>query len=336
MARVIFNGANSAIHADDETGFRTGASITTAKWLGKVNSASLTFDNSLQTSQGIGEGLNLSNVKEGLFTAGVSINGEVVSFSKFARMFGTSTGDDDDGTITESDSIDYSTGRVTSTVELGNSDGSGQIFDVTGCVWQSLSFEGTRGSPVSFSIGMTGASVLRSTGSSVGYAYGTQTPFMAHSATLKNGSDSINIRSFSWSVNNEGSALIYDINSRLASYWQTGNRRYNFTYTLVYDTNSAANTIDGSELISYFFGSSSADAPITTLDPTALDLVLEISEGAVAGDRTVLLQLDDCFLTNWSHPVAVGDGTTEITVSGIALSGKSDTGLKPITWSTAT
>ena len=329
MTRVIFRGSDTYTIADKETGYGAGASLANADYIGKIDTTTLEFDNQMILSQGAGEGLNLTKARMGLFKVSGNISGQAISFTPFQYVIGDVQGAGTSGDpyeIVEQNLIDYTNGRKSVTIEVGSNGGDNDlIYDVTGCVYTGLTISGSRGQPVSFSMDFIGKQPTKKTSGLISYTTPSAKVFVAHNVVLEDGSSNeIKVVNFSWSAKNEGQRLIFDDDSRFASLFTTGLRRYNFTYTLNFDYNDAANTLSGIEVLEYFFGAAAANTPISTNDPTALTLKLRIDEGSSTGDRDVSMDLENCYFTSWSNPVKVSDETIQVTVNGIGFAGLSE------------
>jgi len=328
MVREVFSGGRCYCCYAAETGYGTGGSPIAGNYFGKINSFVLDMEEQRIFSQGVGEGRNYTSAKNGNFILSGSISGEVIDFTPLQYAIGDIQGSGTSGApyeLVEQDALDYTNGLKTLHLEVGHVGvTNSSVFDLTGIFLNTLTLSGQVGRPLMFNTAFIGQTTTKST-SALTYTTPVLKPFICNTLQITDGTNAINVVNFNWTIENNSNAL-YEVNgSRFSSWIGIGVRRYRWSYTLLYDYNDAASTLSAIELLEYFFGASGANTPIAaTVDPTALTLKLAISEGVATGDRTASIDLENCFVTNWSHPINWDDDKVQVTVSGIGFAGLSD------------
>lgn len=310
----------------EETSYGSGGTPSGSNDFGKLTNVTLNMDNALIQSQGLGEGRNVTKTKLGNFAITGSMSGEVLDFTPLQYAIGDRQGAGTSGDpyeFVEQDFLDYSDGLKTLQLEIGSKSHSNHsVKNVTGCFFDSLSYSGTVGDTLKFSASFNASSITEGT-SAVTYTNPSEAPFAVSEITVTDGTNTINVESFNWSINN-GSTSIYELGSRTTSNIGIGSRRYSLTLTMVYDFNDTSATLSGIELLKYFFGGASQTTPLSTSDPTALTIKLAISEGASSGDRVASIDLENCYFQSWSHPINLNDGRLSVTVNIVGQAGLTD------------
>lgn len=334
MAIEYYKGHDSYILYGEETGFGTGATPAAGNRVGKVQSVTLNMANNFFRTQGLGEGRNATGAFTGAFDVNGTIDWDVDDFTFMQYAIGTLSGAGlvaDPWELQEASNIGYDATNIpTLSLEIGH-EGDTTDFEktVTGVVINSLSLSATQGSTLKASCDWIGKTVATTT-SILTYTVPTTKVFVFQQGNVTIGTDTFQCTAFNWTVNNDIQTF-RNLGSRFIDQPATGTRRYDFTITFRLKNDTTASTLSGTELLAYFFGA--ASAPTTSGSMTAYAVSLDITEGAVATDRVVNIDLENCYFTNWSEPITLDGGVIEVTVEGFGLAGLTDGAVKvPIRW----
>jgi len=304
--------------------------------LARVQSVSLTQDNSIIYGRGLGEGLNITNAYYGPFEAGGSVTFDVVDFDFLKHWIGPKSGDGQAEvsafTLTEGDTVAVSGGTaiVPFSIEVLNDDTTDQASFATGCVGQSFTLSGSIGSKLS----CDATFVAQKTGereSGESYVAVTDPAFVMLNGTWKfdaTPSTLSGVRSFSISMDNGLVTDTRSIESRFINIPKLGGpgRTYNFTIEVI-----MAQAL-GDQIITKFYGKESPTNTYTPEDGSTSvspDTTQEFSIDLVNGNKYCRLHLDNCIIDNFSKPQSVGGGLVVATFNGTAFQAKDSA---PILW----
>ena len=336
MVREYYPGRNNYLIYAEETSYGSGGTPGVSNNFGRVQNVSLEMSNNFVVSQGIGEGANATSVVLGRFSVSGSLTTEPVDFTFLQYGIGQRSGAGTSGDpylLEELDVHGYSSNQLPSlNMELGSKALSNhQVKQVTGTVFNSWSLEGEQGSSLSCNMAFKGRTVNRSTSIETFTAL-SGLPVVFNSGSCSWNSETLSVRRFSVSCDYPSSNP-QEVFDRFDKQPIKGQRRYRFTLTMDMHFDNGASIVSSNELLDEFFYAS--DAPDDTGAPTGRDLVINITEGGASGDRDITIQLENAFIESWSETPAQGDDFVPITVTGIALAGKDETGTKvPVKWFT--
>jgi hypothetical protein len=156
------------------------------------------------------------------------------------------------------------------------------------------------------------------------YTPTTEEPLTFVDAAVTFGSDTV-VRVASFDVTGANNHKIDpELGGRLISQPTMGTRRYNWTMVVKHTADTTGSKLSGVELRELLFGAAASATPETGGIPTPCgDITLTLTEGAVAGDETIKVQFDDCYIEEIDQPIEMSDtgGSIFLTVRGYALSG---------------
>ena len=336
MAIAYHTTHSSYIVYAEETAYGSGGTPAAGNRVGKVSNISINMSNNFFRTQGLGEGRNITGSFTGPFDISGSIDWDVDDFIFMQYAIGTLSGTGvvaDPYQLDEADNIGYLATDIPSTrLEIGTEAGTtDDTTDITGVVINNLTLTATQGETLKASCDFIGQSAATGT-SIVTYTTPTTEVFVFQQGAVTVGTDTLHCTSFALTIANNIQTF-RQLGSRLIQQPVTGLRRYDFTITMRKKLDSTASILSPLELRDLFFGASAAPATAGTV--TAYAVSLDITEGAVAGDRVCNIDLENCYFESWSEPIPLEGGFIEVTVTGFGQAGLTDGSDKvPIRWYT--
>lgn len=336
MAEEYYNDANTAILIAEDSAFGTPGTYNTR--VGYVNSFSDKKTQNIQYFKGVGDGRNYVTAKLGNFSVTgnfeVDVNSDTLSFFQYAigKKAGSGTvGDPYE--IQELDRYGYDATNIKTFSIKKNSEGDSNDDAVAfiSCAINSFTLSMVQGQKLTCSFDWTGKTVA-STTSLTAYTSPSDPGFVSQEGGLTINAETFQVMAFTLQYAN-GNQYFNAINDRFIKLPSSGARVYggNLRFKMKYD--STASTLSPLELRDIFFGQ--AGSPLTSGDITAYPMSLVISEGAVAGDRVINIDLENVYFDNFSTAVRKEEGVYEGTVDYIAFAGLTDSTVKvPIRWYT--
>jgi len=336
MASNVFNGTGSYLIFAEDTAFGTAGTPTGSNYVDKTSTTSYSITNNFVRSHGIGEGRNATQAVPGGLDVSGSTEFELTDpdFLKYC-VIGLVTGSGTVGSpylITEASDLGYSASTVnTLTLEVGSIGDTADVMTFDGCAINSWSLSGTADETIKGSFEWLGRQATSST-SSVTYVPPSNPPMTFQAGALSVAGDTVG-KLVSFELTSENNLGVYrTLGSRLINQPVAGIRRYDFTVTVKMNYDDAASTLNAVELRALAMGgltTSTTCSDVMSWDGKAMSFVL--TEGAVAGDRVITVNLADCYFENPSASYDVETQAIELTVSGFALGGTSSI---PIQWYT--
>lgn len=336
MAIAYHTTHSSYIVYAEETAYGSGGTPAAGNRVGKVSNISINMSNNFFRTQGLGEGRNITGSFTGPFDISGSIDWDVDDFIFMQYAIGTLSGTGvvaDPYQLDEADNIGYLATDIPSIrLEIGTEAGTtDDTTDITGVVINNLTLTATQGETLKASCDFIGQSAATGT-SIVTYTTPTTEVFVFQQGAVTVGTDTLHCTSFALTIANNIQTF-RQLGSRLIQQPVTGLRRYDFTITMRKKLDSTASILSPLELRDLFFGASAAPATAGTV--TAYAVSLDITEGAVAGDRVCNIDLENCYFESWSEPIPLEGGFIEVTVTGFGQAGLTDGSDKvPIRWYT--
>lgn len=336
MAIAYHTTHSSYIVYAEETAYGSGGTPAAGNRVGKVSNISINMSNNFFRTQGLGEGRNITGSFTGPFDISGSIDWDVDDFIFMQYAIGTLSGTGvvaDPYQLDEADNIGYLATDIPSIrLEIGTEAGTtDDTTDITGVVINNLTLTATQGETLKASCDFIGQSAATGT-SIVTYTTPTTEVFVFQQGAVTVGTDTLHCTSFALTIANNIQTF-RQLGSRLIQQPVTGLRRYDFTITMRKKLDSTASILSPLELRDLFFGASAAPATAGTVSAYAVSL--DITEGAVAGDRVCNIDLENCYFESWSEPIPLEGGFIEVTVTGFGQAGLTDGSDKvPIRWYT--
>lgn len=340
MAQNFYKGIDTSVIFAEDTAWGTPGVPTGSSYIDEVNSFTANITNNLNRIQAIGKGRNASSIVNG----GLDVNGNITwfltdpSFLQYC-FFGAESGAGsaaDPYEVQESNYLDYSTGVKSLTFEVGSEGGANDsVMTYDGCVINTFTLNANVGEVINCSADWIGRNGTSSTAIET-YTGPTNRPFtFVDGGVTIAGTTVGELTIFSLTCNNNFQTF-RTLGNRLLSQPVAGVRRYDFSFTMKLQKDSAS-VIDGLEARSYVFdGTDSSTTPNTGAQNTAIALSLDLVEGAAGGDRVVNFDFENVYFESIGTPVAIGEadaGVVEITIIGYALSGLTDGAVKvPVRW----
>jgi hypothetical protein len=179
------------------------------------------------------------------------------------------------------------------------------------------------GEVATWSADIRARNITRAASGALTYSPTTNAPFTFVDGTLEFGSDTVVKLKNVEITGNNNTNYYYTLGSRLLQQPTTGTRRYDFTFTVQHSDDATASSLSGVELRELLFGTAGSTTPETGGLPTPCgDLTLTLTEGTGTGDRTIIIQLEDCYFEEIGEPIEMSDtgGPIELNVTGFALS----------------
>ena len=336
MTIYNYRASDSFVIYAEDSAWGTAGSPLGSSYVDRVTSINATVENNPNIQQGIGDGLNGVTITNGVVNVSGDINWEFTDPAFFQYLIiGSKVGTA--GTvllpykIQETSQIGYETGETKSlTLGVESNNGSnddGMLYD--GVFFDSWTLNATVGETIKCSANWTARNVS-STTSIASYTGPTNRPFNFTSATATFNSDTMGLLlSFSMTGTNTLNKK-NQLGDRLLIQPVCQNRRYAFSGTIRLAKNTASSILDGLDMRGMVMGGTAASTTVTaTASANALGtLKLLFNEGTASGSRVCTIQLENAYFSNFSEPIDVGNGDIEISFSGIALAGLTDSSNK--------
>ncbi len=340
MGREYYDGRDNYVIYDEETSYGAGGDPAITKNFGDVQSVTLNMNQNLIRTQGIGDGINQTNVSLGRFDCTGSLNTKPVDFTYLTFGVGTISGSGTTASpyiLTERGTVAYAGDTIPSiNVELGAKGiTNNQVKQITGAIFNSWSLSGREGEEVTSTVSFIGKTVNRGTTIET-YAALSERPFtFLDGSVVWGSSDVLSITAFSLNCNIQPN-FPREVADRFNKQPTLGTRTYDWTMTVNMYFDDSSNIMSATELLNEFF--QNTDTPLTSGALTGDALTMTIREGTSSGDQVLIIQLENNFITSWSENPSLNGGIVSINISGFALAGKdSGAGLKqPIKWYTTT
>ena len=324
MAATIYKGLDSYIIFAEDTAFGTPGPPAANATLGIVQSFTGTITNNMMRVQGLGVSRNaIDSVNGGLDVTG-SMEWQLQVFTPLQYMIGGElTGDETDGSVAEVNSMGYAASECpTLTLEVGSEGGSNDdVMTYDGIIVNTFNMTATQGEIVVCTADWIGRQATSSTSIET-YVASSARPFTFVDGAVSIGSDAVSeVVSFALTCANN--VFTYRaLGSRLIQAPVYGIRRYDFTITMKKTYDAGANILSGTEMRSLVMdGATGTECADTAAWASVGNVKLVLSEGAVAGDRTLTAELTECKIESWSAPIDLGGGVVEITAAGFGLAG---------------
>lgn len=339
MAISYYKGPDTYIIYGAETIYGDGGTPTGTNRIGKVQSVNVSMTNNNQRYQGMGNGRNANGAVLGIFditaTADIQVDEDALKFMQY--FVGEVQGAGTVASPYELVELDnYGQTAATHIQSLGmqigsEGDANDNTWDLKGVQGNTLTLNMNQGEIMTATYDFI-VQTMESGTTLTAYTPDITKPFTFQSGAVTINSEAFDCMSFSMTLTN--TAQIHrNLGSRLIVQPVTGVRRYDFTLTFKFKFDSTAATLSGTELLAYFFGA--ATAPLDGAAATAYDMNVSVNEGAVADDRVIDIDLNNCYFESWSQPMPLEGGVFEVTVNGFGLNGEADgADLVPIRWYT--
>jgi len=295
----------------------------------KVTVFNYNITNNFQRIQGIGEGRNATHgVPMGLDVTG-SVEWELtdpdcLQYCVIATLSGAGTvGDPYE--LQEINRIGYESGEMnTLTWEIGSEGATDDVLVFDGVCINNWGITAAVGETVKCTADWVARTVNVSTTAET-YVSPTNRPLFFGDGSVTVGSDTAK-RLQSFSINGTNNLFIYrSLGSRLIEKPEAGVRRYDFTIVMRCHRDEAGSVLSGVEARALAFsGVTTATTPLDSGDFTAVAISLDLVEGAVAGDRVINIDLENCYIESVGAPIDLEGGAYEITITGFGLSGLTD------------
>lgn len=333
---VTFKDYSLGVRIDDETSYAAGGVETDALSIGKVTNFSSTLTDNVHRLLGIGEGRNetsyvygnvdITGTMEWIMLAQMNATIGSISLLKYAvggiQGSGTTAAPYE---IVEFDEIGYSATTIPTFAMWAQNEG-GATDDVDlyeGCTVNSFTMTATQGDTLKASMDWVAQKVTSAASITTPYAAPTDSPWVFQQGSFKWGATPTAVAKVSaFSLTMANTPLIYrSLGSRFIEQPEMGRRLYDFSVT-VKMTDAIATTLRDD-----FYGA--ANAFVAGNDPSTItandEIALTFVEGSgVSGDKTMVVELDQCAIGNMSKAVPVGQGLVEVTFTGFAKSAKPD------------
>lgn len=336
---VTYRGYRTNIQYDHETAFATGGTPNTAI-KGRISTVSINKTNNLIRTQGLGDGRNETFVGFGNFEVTWSMEYELGAFDFLQFAIGSTDGSiGGSGTaiapyyLEEADFRGYtgSGAELYSFVfEVAAEDASGtdNVDTLSGCVINTVGFTLALGQTLKCSVEGFSRSVVSSASASAFTADTTELWIFSQGNFNWDGSDIGRVQNATININNN-----YDpeqgreLGSRFPEEMEPGLRKYDWTAVMKMTDTFATSLRD------HFYGqANSPHLGVSASEPTAYDLILNLSQGAGSGARNAQILLSENRINDISKPINIGDNIVEVTINGTGKRGTFDTSNRPITW----
>lgn len=332
--RTYFDGKSHYGIFGIETAYGSGE-VSATNRISKLQNISYTFNNNLILSQGVGEGADATSVNYGNFDVSGNLSTEPTEFSILQFCSGTIDGvgtSADPYRIICGDKIGYSGTFIrTGVVEIGAKGISNhQTYTLTGFSLNNWTLSGEQGGILKLASGFTSGSVTRGT-SLTSVSSDDLRTFAFVSGSF--GWDNKYLDCTNFNIKETfTSAYPKEVFTRFGKQPNKETRRYTWTITVNKHYDDSVDRISSTELLSDFFGGINTPATSGTV-PSGKDMSVHIREGTTTGLREAVIQLQDSHITDWAENPSIEGGTVSITVNGISLSAKEESGNKtPIKW----
>lgn len=340
MTVTTYRGYKTVVVVGDETSYGDGGDADTVI-KGKIQTVTINKNNTLQRFVGMGEGRNEVFVGWGNFEGTWSMEYELAGFEFLRYLIGAQDGSGtavDPYYLEEKDIMDYDSGidKGLKTFQMiVNSNDTNATSDketLDGCVMNTcgLSMEvgGTlRCSLEGFFKTTTNAVTLTD------FTPDTTKPWIFAQGNFKWGESGneatvARVTNATININNNFEPDVgRELGSRFVQAAEPGLRKYDWVIT-VKMTSEVATT-----LRDHFYGQANSPTEgVSSAEPTFYEIILDLSEGSVVGDRNAQIKLSDCSINDISKPINVGDNIVELTINGAAKKGTTDTTNRPIKW----
>lgn len=323
MATSDYKPFSTYVIYGEETAFGSGATLSASTYFGKNSTFNANLNNNKQRIRGLGEGRNVTASPNGLFEVSGTLEGEMNSFDWMQYLIGKRQGSGTSGSpyqFVELDDTGFASNQIKSIqMQEGSEGGSNDhAINYFGVYMNSatLSWDGP-GTPVHFALDWV-AKTVSSTTTLTAFTVPSTKVFMGHQAVVSVGSDTCETVSLSLTINNELDKY-GALGDRFIKKPVFKGRVYDVSFTLKKRFDDTASVLSATEFLPYFFGS--ATSPTTSATSTLYDVTCVLTEGAATGDRVATIQLDDVDFDTWGEAVNLGDGWVQVTVSGFARAG---------------
>lgn len=336
MVVTTYRGYKTIVAYGDETGYGTGGTADTVI-KGKIQNVTITKNNQLNRTLGLGEGRNETFVGWGNFEGTWSMEYELAGFEFLRLGIGALAGS---GTVAapysleEQELMNYTSGSgngMKSFQMIVNSNDTNSTSDketLSGCIMNSIGLELSLGASLKCTLeGFFRTSVNAVTTTVL--TSDTTKPWIFSQGNFSwNDTVVARVQSITINIaNNFDPESGRELGSRFVEAAEPGLRKYDWT-AVVKMTSAVATT-----LRDHFYGqANSPDSGIKSSEPDLYGLKLELEEGEVAGDRGALITLADCSIMDISKPINIGENIVEVTINGSAKKGATSTTNKPIRW----
>jgi hypothetical protein len=337
MGREYYNGRDNYLIYAEETAYATGGTPAISENMGRVQSVSLSMNQNLIRTQGLGDGINAQTVSLGVFDvtgsfSTIPIDFQFLQYGVGYDLTGQTGAEASHYQLNEDGTFGYSsTTNKTIKLELGSKGTSNnEEKTITGVVYNSWTISGEMGTELKCEVAFTGKTVTRGTTIET-YTAPSGRPYVFNSGSFKWGATNVlDLTNFSVTC-----ALnpVYprEIGDRFNKLPVLGVRRYDWSLTFNYYKDDTASTIDPTEFLTTFF--QDTNTPLTTGSITGSDMFILVSAGAVSGDKQVQIQLENSFINDWAENPTLDGGVVSISVNGFSLAGDTVSGAKvPIEW----
>ena len=330
MAQSVYTGVASYLIYAEDSAWGSAGTPTGSDYVDQVTSFSASVTNNIIRTQGFGTGRNATSAVNGILDVSGSIEWELtdpafLQYCFIGSLAGSGTAADP-YEIQEVNQIGYAAGQVnTLTLEVGHEGGSNDdTMTYDGVVINSFSLNVNVGEVAKCSADWIARTVNSSTSVET-YSGPSNSPLTFVDGALTVGSDTVgNVQSFSLTCANNIQTF-RGIGSRLIAQPVAGIRRYDFSMTLKLDYNDTASVLSGLEARGIVFnGTPTGTTPLDDSQNTAVAVSIDLVEGAVAGDRVVNFDFENCYFESYTEPLTLEDGFIEITINGFAMSGRTD------------
>ena len=334
---VTYRGYRTSVLYDEETSYGVGAVPATAI-KGKISTFTITQNNSLIRTVGLGEGRNETFVGWGNYEGTWSMEYELASFEFLQFAVGAMAGTGEAVTpyyLEEKSYMNYTAGAdsglKTFGVYVGSDDKSGGTHNrdsLVGCCINTVGLTLNVGETLKCSVEGFFRTVVSSDTTTAATADSTAPWIFAQGAFKWNGSAVARVTSANITINNNFVAEVgRQLGSRFVEAAEPGLRKYDWTIT-VKMTDTIATTLRDN-----FYGIvNTPSTGVLSAEPTLYAIILNLSEGAGAGDRNAQILLSDCSINDISKPISISDNIVELTINGAAKIGTTLTVNKPIKW----
>ena len=336
MTVTTYRGYKTVVVYADETGYGAGGTADTAV-KGKIQSVTINKSNNLNRTLELGEGRNETFHGWGNFEGTWSMEYELAGFEFLRYLIGAQDGDGEPATpyfLEEKDLMDYDEGvdkGLKSFQMVVNSLDTTSTSDketLSGCIMNTGGLSLNVGETLKCSLEGFFKKPLNAV-TLTSFTPDTTKPWVFSQGTFKwNNEPVARVTSATININNNFDPdIAREIGSRFIQAAEPGLRKYDWTIT-VKMTSAVATT-----LRNHFYGKDNEPHEgVSSAEPALYGLKLELSEGALLGDRNAIITLADCSIIDISKPINIGENIVELTINGAAKKGETSTNNRPIRW----
>jgi hypothetical protein len=304
-----------------------GTPVTASTAIGRLQNISLSLNNNPLKSRGLGAGRNVIVSSFGPLDCKWTFDQEFNDGEILKLAVGPRTGSGTAGspyTLTEAVAVS-TTDLPFFTLEQISNDTTYEGMIMSGCVADSLTLSFAVGSAAKLSMSGVGYNVTSVAGTQA-YTEVSTKPWVFHQITVKWGAGLSALgRVVSGSFTMDNKIVSYrSLGSRLINQPEVGLKDYTFSL-VIYMSETSYQTLR----TSLYGGGATPDLGIVSAAMPITDKMnILFSEGVSAGNRNLLVQLDECILDSLSEPVSLGSGIVQVTFSGHAHKGVSNQPVK--------